>query len=215
MSREGEEKGEERENRLPCDPESESLQGLSSCGAKTPRRAYHVTPDLRWHGQQLSYSSLYVFTEYSTSVEGILPLKLLETISVSIYIPTYRLRSWWCPHGTTKNTLPRTYIIRTTSLLQYKIMIFRFGTQSRRNNKAITLDFNLYCIVLKLEFIIYFPSTRTRKGALDNQCNCEYLSQTTTSTSTTTYTNYYIWLHIPNRPQRRLQSNVYTRTEIQ
>ena len=89
-SREGERKGEEREKRLPCDHESESLQGVnsSSCCAKTHRRACRVTPDLRWHGQQLPYSSLYVSTEYNTSVDGILSHKLLETIYVSLYIPT-------------------------------------------------------------------------------------------------------------------------------
>ena len=89
-SREGERKGEEREKRLPCDPESESLQGVSGSGcATTHGRAYHVTPGLRWHGQQLPYSSLHVSTEYSTSFDGILSHKLLETIYVSLYIPTY------------------------------------------------------------------------------------------------------------------------------
>ena len=44
---------------------------------------------------------------YSTSVDGILPHKILyklfETISVSLRISTYwLLSSWWCPHGTTK-----------------------------------------------------------------------------------------------------------------
>ena len=59
-SQEGQGKGEEREKRLPCDPESETLQGVRNCCAKTRRRAYHVTPDLRWHGQQLHYSSLKI-----------------------------------------------------------------------------------------------------------------------------------------------------------
>ena len=67
-SREGEGKGKKREKRLPYDPEYESLQGVSNCCAKTHRRAYHVTLDLGWLGQQLPYSSLlYVFTEYSTN----------------------------------------------------------------------------------------------------------------------------------------------------
>ena len=88
-SREGEGKGEERETRLPCDPQSESLQGVSSFCAKIHRRAYHVTPDLRLHGPQLPYNSLHISTEYSTSVDGILPDKLLETIYVSLYIPTF------------------------------------------------------------------------------------------------------------------------------
>ena len=91
-SLEGEGKGEKREKkRLPYDLEYESLQGVSRCCAKTHRRTYHVTPDLRWHGQQLPYSSLlsYVFTDCSTSVDGILPHKLLETIlSVSPRIAT-------------------------------------------------------------------------------------------------------------------------------
>ena len=72
----------------PCNPESESLQGVSSCCPKTHRRAYHVAPDLRWHGQQ-PYSSPYVSTEYSTSVDDILLHKPLETTSVSLYISTY------------------------------------------------------------------------------------------------------------------------------
>ena len=56
-SLEGEGKGEKREKkRLPYDLEYESLQGVSRCCAKTHRRTYHVTPDLRWHGQQLLYS---------------------------------------------------------------------------------------------------------------------------------------------------------------
>ena len=41
------------------DPEYESLQGVRSCCAKTHRRAYHMTPDRRWHGQQLPYSYTY------------------------------------------------------------------------------------------------------------------------------------------------------------
>ena len=73
--------GGKRKKRVAYDLEYESLQGVSSCCVKTHRRTYHVTPDLRWHGQQLPYSSLlYVFTEYSTSVDGILQRKLLEPI---------------------------------------------------------------------------------------------------------------------------------------
>ena len=82
-------RGRKKEKGLICDPESESLQRVSSWFAKRQRRAYHVTPDLRWHGQQLPYSSLHVPTEYLTCVGGILPYKLLETIYVSLYIPTY------------------------------------------------------------------------------------------------------------------------------
>ena len=82
--RHGKERGrarKEKKKRLPHDLEYESLQEVSSCCAKTYRRTYHVTPDLRWHGQQLPYSSLlYVFTDDSTSVDRILPHKLLETI---------------------------------------------------------------------------------------------------------------------------------------
>ena len=119
-SREGEGKGEETEKRLPCNPESESLQGVSSCCAKTHRRAYRVTPDLRWHGQQLPYSSLYVSREYSTSVDGILSHKLLETISVLLYTHTYVLIAVVVVSTRyNKHTLHRTYIIRTTCLFQY------------------------------------------------------------------------------------------------
>ena len=52
-SLEEEGKGEEREKGLPSDAESDSLQGVCSCCATKHRRPYHMTPDLRWHGQQL------------------------------------------------------------------------------------------------------------------------------------------------------------------
>ena len=84
-----------KKKRLPYDLEYESLQGVSRCCAKTHRRTYHVTPDLRWHGQQLPYSSLlsYVFTEYSTCVDGILPHKILyklfETTMVYLFHYAY------------------------------------------------------------------------------------------------------------------------------
>ena len=88
-SREGEGKGEKREKRLPYGPDYESLQGVSSCCAKTHRRAFHMTPDLTWHGQQQPYSSsLYVLTEYSTSVNGIYRISS-SRLSVSLRIPTY------------------------------------------------------------------------------------------------------------------------------
>ena len=100
----------------------ESLQGVSSCCAKTDRRAYHATPDLRWHGQQMPYSSLHVSAEWSTSVDGILPhhnIKLLETTSASLCISTCWLLSWWCPHGTTETRSPAH--THHTSLFQYTI----------------------------------------------------------------------------------------------
>ena len=118
-SREGERKGEEREKRLPCDHESESLQGVnsSSCCAKTHRRACRVTPDLRWHGQQLPYSSLYVSTEYSTSVDGTLPHKFSWRLYMFHY--TY-LRTDCCRGGvhTVQQTHAPSYIHHTTSLFQ-------------------------------------------------------------------------------------------------
>ena len=90
-SREGEGKGEKREKSA-----YHVTSNMSRCREEVVvvqrhRRTYHVTPDLRWHEQQLPYSSLlHVFTEYSTSVDGILPHKLLETIlSVSLRISTY------------------------------------------------------------------------------------------------------------------------------
>ena len=49
------------------DPEYESLQGVSSCCAKTHRRAYHVTPDLWCHGRQLPYSSSLYIRTYAQS----------------------------------------------------------------------------------------------------------------------------------------------------
>ena len=97
--------------RLPCDPESESLQGVSCCCAKTHRRAYDVTPDLRWYRQQLPYSSLYVSKEYSTSVDGILPHKLVGTVCFIIHIYVL-IAVVVVSTRYNKNTLPRTYIIQ-------------------------------------------------------------------------------------------------------
>ena len=104
--------------------------------ACTHRRSYHVNPDLRWHGQKRPYGSLlYIFTEYSTSVDEILTHKLLQTvISVTQRISTYWLLLWRCPHGTTKYCLS---CIMQRACFNKWFNIFRFGdatSPQRLNN---------------------------------------------------------------------------------
>ena len=135
------------------------------------RRTYHVTPDLRWHGQQLPYSSLlsYVFTDCSTSVDGILPHKLLETIlSVSPRIATNWLLSWWCPHGKTKT---RSLVHHATSLFQN--IINCFPVRGRNLAKIIKQLpwIAIFYFVLKLDCILYFSSPGTR----NNYPGCQVL----------------------------------------
>ena len=96
-------RGRKEKRASPCDPESESLPGVISCCATKHRRPYDMTPDLRWHGQQLPLSSLYTSTEYSTSVDGILPH---TTISWRLYLVHYTyhvLIAVVSTHGTTKS----------------------------------------------------------------------------------------------------------------
>ena len=98
---------------------------VRNCCAKTHRRSYHVTPDLRWHGQKLPYGSLLlIFTEYSTSVDGILTHKHLQTvISVTQRISTHWLLLWRCPHCTIENCL--SYIIQRACFNKW-LNVFRF-----------------------------------------------------------------------------------------
>ena len=108
----GGEGGEKKEKHSPYDLEHETLQGVSSCCAKTHIRTYDVTPDLRWHGQQLPYSSLlliYVFTDYSTSVHGILPHKLLRDDFICFTTHIYELIAFvMVSTRYNENTFPRT-----------------------------------------------------------------------------------------------------------
>ena len=85
-SREGEGKGEEREKRLPNDPEYESLQGISSYCAK--RLPCDPGSGVAWTTTALQQQPIRIH-RCSTSVHGILPHKLLETSSVSLRISTY------------------------------------------------------------------------------------------------------------------------------
>ena len=120
-----------------CDPEYESLQGVSSCCTKTHRRAYHVTPDLRWHGQQLPYSSLYVSTDYSTSVDGILPHKLPWRLYLFHYAC---LRPDCCRGGvhTVQQKHAPSYIHHTYNVLvsMNNVLFSGSGTQSRQKNQS-------------------------------------------------------------------------------
>ena len=136
-SREGEGKKEEREKRLPCNPESEPLQGVSSCCAKTHGRAYHVTPDLWWHGQQLPYSSspyirihrvIYFLRRRNFSATAVGDCFTTHTYDVR----TDCYRGGVHTVHTTKNPLPRTSY---NVLVSIDTLLFSgSGTQSRQNN---------------------------------------------------------------------------------
>ena len=79
-----------------------------------------------------------------------------------------------------------------------------FNTNINFNNKTDTNYYNWLRITFQYKILIF-----------EIQGHCEYFRRTPTSTPTTTDTNYYNWLYVPSRPQRHLQSNVYTRTAIQ
>ena len=73
---------ERREKRLAYFSWSRIWVAAGSKQVVIVQTTYHVTPDLRWHGQQLPYSSLYVFTEYT-----LLP-------SAEFYRTKYCISSW-------------------------------------------------------------------------------------------------------------------------
>ena len=115
-SRDGEGHGEEREKCLPCDPESESLQGVSSCCPKTHRRASHVTPDLRWHGQHcLTVTYTYPRSTSLASTE----FSHINSWRLCLFHYTY-LRTDCCRGGVhpVQQKHAPSYIHHTTSLFQ-------------------------------------------------------------------------------------------------
>ena len=116
------------------------------------RRFYHVTPDLRWHGQQLPYSNLYVSTKYSTSVDGILSHKLLETICFITH--TYALIAVVVSTRYNKHTLHHIFIIQRPCLNK-QLIIFRFADVISPKQQSNYPEYQILLFGTEVNYIFY------------------------------------------------------------